>query len=173
MHVADVRRLYAYSCWMNDRILDAASRVTPEQYVAATELTPRNLQDNLIHILDVEWSWRERVRGADPAVWKQEMTAKDFPNVASIRMRWDEESSAMRAYLASLSDADLAAPFSEGQRTVTIGDILLHAINHGLPRPSRGSGVADQLRSISGRSRLSEFCGPTDQCMIRSRKGLP
>lgn len=132
MHIDDLRRIYAYSCWMNDQILAAAERVTPEQYVAPTGLTPRNLQDNLAHIIDVEWSWRERVRGAAPEVWQAELTSEDFPDVASLRARWAEEAAIMRDYLSELTDEDLAAPFQLREQVVTVGDILLHAINHSL-----------------------------------------
>jgi uncharacterized damage-inducible protein DinB len=132
MHIADLRDLYGYSCWMNDRILDAASRVTAEQFSAPTELTPRNLQDNLVHILDVEWSWRERARGAAREVWIAEIVAADLPDVASMRVRWKEESRIMREYLDGLADDDLAAPFVLESCTVNLGDILLHAINHGI-----------------------------------------
>jgi uncharacterized damage-inducible protein DinB len=132
MHVADLRTLYAYSCWMNDRILAAAERVTPEQFVAPTDLTPRNLQDNLVHILDVEWSWRERARGAPREIWIAELETVDFPDVPALRARWAEESATMREYLASLTDAQLQAPLDLEGREVALGAILLHAINHGI-----------------------------------------
>lgn len=132
MHGDDLRELYAYNCWMNDRILDAAERVTSDQFTAPTDLTPRNLRDNLVHILDVEWSWRERARGAPWEVWGAELQAVDFPDVAALRARWAEEAAIMRAYLASLSDADLQAPFEPADGAwIPLWRILLHAINHG------------------------------------------
>ncbi|MEZ4520714.1 MAG: DinB family protein [Thermomicrobiales bacterium] len=134
MHVADLRALYDYSCWMNDRILDTAGQVTPEQYTAPTDLTPRNLQDNLVHILDVEWSWREtvRTRGEKGVGHGEILEPADFPDVASLRARWAVESEIMREYLAGLSDEDLDAPARPGDDRFSIGDILFHAINHGL-----------------------------------------
>ena len=134
MHVDDLRTIYAYSCWMNDRILAAAERVTPEQFVASTKLTPRNLQDNLVHILDVEWSWREtaRSRGEQGVGHDEELQPADFPDVDALRARWAEESASMRDYLAELSDEDLDAPARQGDDRFTLGDILLHAINHGV-----------------------------------------
>lgn len=132
MHIEDLRTLYEYNCWMNDRILDAASRVTPEQFVATTNLTPRNLQDNLVHILDVEWSWRERARGAPPEVWQADMEIPDNLDVDTLKERWRQESAIMRDYLGSLSDEELASPsgLREGGDLV-LWEILLHAINHG------------------------------------------
>lgn len=132
MHITDLRVLYAYNCWMNDRILDTASRITPEQFTAPTNLTPRNLQDNLVHILDVEWSWRERVRGAPEEVWRTELTSADFPDVDALKARWEVESAVMRDYFGSLSDEDLQAPFLVGDnKSIPRWQILLHAINHG------------------------------------------
>jgi uncharacterized damage-inducible protein DinB len=144
MHIADpsatlrtcLRVLYEYNCWMNERILETAARVTPAQFAAprpeGTRLTPRNLQDNLVHILDVEWSWRERARGASQEVWEVELAVEDFPDVASLASRWREESAIMREYLAGLNDEDLERPFQLGEdRQVPLWQILLHAINHG------------------------------------------
>jgi uncharacterized damage-inducible protein DinB len=132
MRGADLRELYAYTRWMNERILDAAARVTSEQFIASTTMTPRNLRDNLVHILDVEWSWRERARGAPEVVWSAEMQPSDFPDVTSLRTRWEQESKIMDTWLDSLSDADLRAPFQlrEG-RSMPLWQIVLHAINHG------------------------------------------
>ncbi|CAN5630494.1 hypothetical protein BH23CHL2_BH23CHL2_33080 [soil metagenome] len=132
MHASDLCKLYEYNCWMNDRILDAASRVTPEQFVAPTKLTPRNLQDNLVHILDVEWSWRERARGAPPEVWQADMEIPDNPDIDTLRARWQQESAIMRDYLDNLSDEELAAPSGlREERDLALWQILLHAINHG------------------------------------------
>jgi uncharacterized damage-inducible protein DinB len=132
MRASDLRELYEYNCWMNARILDAAASVTDEQFVAPTDLTPRGLQDNLVHILDVEWSWRERARGLPPEVWEVEMQPDDFPDVEALRARWREESAIMRDYLDSLSDEDLAGPARlREDRDVPLWQILLHAINHG------------------------------------------
>ncbi|MEZ4569637.1 MAG: DinB family protein [Thermomicrobiales bacterium] len=101
MHVADLRALYDYSCWMNDRILDTAGQVTPEQYTAPTDLTPRNLQDNLVHILDVEWSWREtvRTRGEKGVGHGEILEPADFPDVAMASEhagRWSRRSGVSR-----------------------------------------------------------------------------
>ncbi len=134
MHVADLQRLYDYSCWMNDQILNAAERVTPEQYSAPTELTPRNLQDNLVHILDVEWSWRETVRthGEQGVGHGDMLEPVDFPDVATLRARWEVEAEKMRDYLANLSDEELAAQARPSDDRFSVGEILYHAIIHGL-----------------------------------------
>lgn len=119
---------------MNDRILDAAGRVTPEQFAAPTELTPRNLQDNLVHILDVEWSWRLTVetRGEEGVGHGNVLQPADFPDVAAIQERWTVESANMREYLAGLSDEDLETPARPGDDRYSTGDILRHAMIHGL-----------------------------------------
>ena len=132
MHIANIRELYEYNCWMNDRILETAARVTPEQFVAPTDLTPRNLRGNLVHILDTEWGWRERARGAPKEVWEVELREEDFPDVASLAARWRKETAIMREYLADLDDADLERPLQlRDDKSVPLWQILLHAINHG------------------------------------------
>ncbi len=132
MHIADLIMLYEYNCWMNDQILATAARVTSEQFTAPTDLTPRSLQENLVHILDVEWSWRERASGAPEEIWIVELELADFPDIESIKKRWEQESATMRSYLSNLTDAELQAPFQlRDDHQIPLWQILLHAINHG------------------------------------------
>jgi uncharacterized damage-inducible protein DinB len=112
MNHADALVLFDHLYWLRDRILDHADHAAVP-LIAEAPVTTRDLRATLVHELDVEWSWRERLAGADPTRFAEdddELDPADFPHVAAIRERWATDEAAMRAWLGTLDDAALASP---------------------------------------------------------------
>src|SRR5690349_24931791 len=112
MGPTDIPALFDHLYWMRDRILRAAD-APGVPLTTDAHATIRDLRATLIHELDVEWSWRERLAGPDPTRFSEddeELDPADYPDVAAIRERWAVDEAAMRAWLATLDDASLAAP---------------------------------------------------------------
>jgi len=108
MQRTDVDSLFDYMYWANGRILDAAERLGPDEFTGPSAVTTRDLRSTLVHELDVEWSWRLNLQGRlseDEA----ELNADDYPDVASLRAHWRRDEAEMRAWVASLTDEDLAS----------------------------------------------------------------
>ena len=57
MRVEDIKLYYDYNDWANNRILNAAKRVSPEQLTAPNEYGWGSLRGALVHILDAEYGW--------------------------------------------------------------------------------------------------------------------
>jgi uncharacterized damage-inducible protein DinB len=112
MNHADALVLFDHVYWLRDQILERADH--PDvPFTTDAPVTTRDLRATLVHELDVEWSWRERLASADPTRFSEddeELVPADFPDVAAIRERWGVDEAAMRAWLATLDDAQLAAP---------------------------------------------------------------
>ncbi len=129
MNAADVGDLFDYNYWANARVLDAAARVSAEQFLDPAAVTTRNLRGTLVHQLDVEWSWRRRWQGLDET---EVLRDEAFPTVAALAARWREDEREMRAYLAGLGDDDLARPFDlGGHHPPPLWHLMLHVVNHG------------------------------------------
>jgi uncharacterized damage-inducible protein DinB len=135
MNQLDVATLFEHLYWLRDRVLRAAE----EPGVPLTDAAPvttRDLRATLVHELDVQWSWRERLRGADPTQFSpddKELEPADFPTVASIRDRWRRDEAEMRAWIGSLSDADLGGPCrAEAEGSHPLWFHLQHLYSHGL-----------------------------------------
>jgi uncharacterized damage-inducible protein DinB len=108
MQRADIDSLLDYMYWANGRILDAAERLGPGEFSSSSAVTTRDLRSTLVHELDVEWSWRLNLQGRlseDEA----ELKADDYADVASLRAHWQRDEAEMRAWIASLTDDDLAS----------------------------------------------------------------
>ncbi len=151
MRQSDIAILMDHLYWMRDRILVAADDPSAP-LVRDDHPTGRDLRATLVHELDVEWSWRERLRGPDRTQFSpddEELVAGDFPTVSAIRDRWHVDEAQMRAWLASLTDADLeGACRAERQTSHPLWFHLLHLYSHGI----RQLADAAVLLSAAGRS---------------------
>ncbi len=148
MRKDDVSVLFDYMYWVNHRLLDRAGRLTSEGFVESAAVTTRNLRATFVHELDVEWSWRENLRGRvgdDDA----ELDPNDYPDVASLNEHWQRDEAEMRQWLSSLSDAELAAEvystFTDERRPLWM--FLVHIVTHAAQQQADAAtllSVADQ-----------------------------
>lgn len=105
MNLRDIQAFYDHNCWATDHILDAAARLTPEQFTAPVPYSNYGgLRGTLVHILDAEESYLSRMaEGRNlPDLMKDE-----FPTVEPLAARWHDVQAKVRAYIAVLKDEDL------------------------------------------------------------------
>ncbi|MEO8609446.1 MAG: DinB family protein [Chloroflexota bacterium] len=150
MNIQEIRDMYNYNYWANHRLLNAAAKVTPEQFVAPSAHSFSSLQATLVHTLDVELSWRLVMQGQG---FPPSMQAADFPNVDVLQERWQAEEQAMWAYIDSLHDEDLNGILryhgdAGAVRERLLWQILFHVVNHGMQHRSE----AANLLTIYGQS---------------------
>ena len=146
MRTSDVVTLFDYLYWVRDRVLQAATDLDPETFRSSDSVTNRDLRATLVHELDVQWSWRERLKGADWDEWgpDAELKGSDYPDVAAIGDQWQRDEAEMRAWLASLSDADLdAAPILDEDRQ-PLWHYVMHLISHGIQQFSEAAVLLTQ-----------------------------
>ena len=100
----DVLALFDYNYWANWKIFAASAEVPPEQFTALTSVTWRNLRGTLVHTLDVEQSWRRRLRGEDKSVWDVELPADRFASAAALEEYWRTDAEEMLGWLGEFDD---------------------------------------------------------------------
>ena len=135
MRSSDTAALFDHLYWVRDRILAAASH-PGVPLTSDAHATIRDLRATLVHELDVEWSWRERLRSPDPTHFvaaDEDLDPNDFHGVDAIRARWMADEAEMRAWLATLDDAALEAP-CRAERTADhpFWTHLQHLYTHGM-----------------------------------------
>ena len=133
MNVRDINLIYEYNYWANKRILAASANVTQEQFLAPASFPYGGLRGTLLHILDSEWGWRALFQSIDSA---SELPEANFPTIDAFEAHWREEETAMRAYLAGLSDEDMESHLiyttdTGIKRDRILWHCLLHVVNHG------------------------------------------
>lgn len=127
-----INKIYAYTFWGNQRILKACEQLSQDQLDAPTRNGYANLRATLVHLLQGHWIWLSRWQGISPKI---ALDPRDFPTLASIQARWQEEEEQTRAFLASLTEDDLQRKLHyENLKGATLAlplwQSLIHVANH-------------------------------------------
>lgn len=149
--------------WTNRRLLDAAQRLPDGAWTAADHVTTRDLRSTLVHELDVEWSWRLALEGRPEEEWgeAEELKPDEFPTVAALRERWIVEADALREWVESLSDADLAASTRPGlsSRPMPRWMFVQHIVSHGAQQAADAATILSAAGSSPGDIGFLEYIG--------------
>jgi uncharacterized damage-inducible protein DinB len=131
MRAVDIEALIDFTYWADRTILEAASAVPDEAFVRPVSTTYRDLRGTLVHTLDVEASWRRRLRGEPKAVWDASLSVEAYPTIASLAADWARDEAEMRAWIGGLGDTDLAAiqDLGDGDR-FPLWYYLVHIVTH-------------------------------------------
>lgn len=151
MKVQEIRMLFDYHYWANERILQSASHVSPDVFDTA-QLGYCKLHETLVHTMSAEWNWRSRWQGVSQ---KAMLDPNDFPTFDAVRERWDEEQRQMKAFLSTLCDDDLdrAVTYTTTngkQYTNTLWHMMVHVINHGTQHRSELAMLLTELGHSPG-----------------------
>jgi uncharacterized damage-inducible protein DinB len=133
MNKNDIQQLYEFNRWANARILDAVSKLTPEQFTTDLSSSFRSVRDTLVHLLSAEWIWLRRWQGTSPAAM---LSPSDFPDLAALRAKWAEVEREQAEFIEHLTEESLAATLAytntKGERwEYPLGQLMQHVVNHG------------------------------------------
>ena len=150
MNVEDFRRLYDYNSWANHRTLEACATLNDEQFTRDLHSSFRSVRDTLVHIMLVEWLWRERWLGRSPDKYPP---ASDFPSLESVRQRWAEAERNLLDYVSALKPEDIDRVIAHKTtagvpQSAPLSQMLQHLVNHGTYH--RGQ-VATMLRQLDAK----------------------
>lgn len=132
MSPEEVRLLFDYNAWANQRALDSAATLTAEQFTKPMGSSFSSVRDTLAHILGAQQIWLQRFQGHSPSAFPEEK----FEDVASLRGRWQEQEQQLQQYVSTLTQEDLNKTLE--YRTMKFGTYknplwqsLQHLVNHG------------------------------------------
>ncbi|MFL5756637.1 MAG: DinB family protein [Chloroflexota bacterium] len=161
MRKAEVELLVGYMYWVNHRLLDAAERVDPGQFVADSRVTTRDLRATLVHELDVEWSWRLNLQGRPDSEFGPdvELSATDYPDVRTLREHWRRDEIDMRAWLESLTDRsledDVPSRLSGNRRP--LWQYVMHIVTHAAQQQADAATLLTMFGQSPGELGLLEY----------------
>jgi uncharacterized damage-inducible protein DinB len=129
----EMRILYDYNAWANHRSIEAAAALPAEKFVQPMGSSFGSVRDTLAHIYGGEWIWLERFQGRSSSSLPD---AKQFPDMASLRERWDELEARLLGFVRGLTQSDLERVFE--YKTLKFGmyrnplwESMQHVVNHG------------------------------------------
>ncbi len=145
MNKQDILILYQYNAWSNAKILNAASNLTPEQFLVPAPFPHGSLRGTLVHALFGEWVWRNRWEGTAPA-FTFRLKPEEFPTVESLRARWADEESGLMKFVANLTEERLYSKIkyisTEGvPHERVVWETMAHLVNHGTQHKTEAAAI--------------------------------
>jgi uncharacterized damage-inducible protein DinB len=132
MDLSDIRELYDYNDWADQRVLAAAAKLDQGAFTRPLGNSFSSVRDTLAHILSGEWIWLERWQGRFPTAL---LNADNFPTVDSLRKRWMTVSKDCEAFIETLSAGNLQSSLAylnrAGERfAYPLWQQMTHVVNH-------------------------------------------
>lgn len=152
----EIRSLYDYNAWANQRVLSTCEPLTPEQFGRDLGASFRSVRDTLVHILGAEWIWLERWNGRSP---RELPVTWSFADLADVRTRWSEIERKQLAFVRGLSEAELSHVIEyrnvRGNRfSYPLQSMLHHVVNHSTYH--RGQ-ISSMLRQLGAQPRSTDL----------------
>jgi uncharacterized damage-inducible protein DinB len=152
----EIRQLFDYNAWANQRSLQGAAQLSDEQFVKPLGSSFSSVRDTLVHICGTEWVWLERCSGRSPAAIPDD---SHVHTIAALRELWNPQAERLLAFTHGLTPSDLDRvmeykTFSFGIYKNPVWQALQHLANHGSYH--RGQ-VTTLLRQLGAKPVLSDL----------------
>jgi uncharacterized damage-inducible protein DinB len=133
MTFEDVALLVDYNYWARDRLLEAVSALTPEQFTRDLGSSFGSVRGTIAHICDAESIWLRRWRGEQPTGFQN---ADRLPDVAAARREWTELERGVRAVSQELGAVGVERTMEYrdmrgAARSDVFWQMVQHVVNHG------------------------------------------
>ncbi len=157
--IDEIRELYEYNRWANQRMLDAASRLTPEQFSQDLKSSFTSVRDTIAHIMGAEWIWLARWEGTSPTRTPETWDLSTFD---TIRSEWREVERQQGAFISALTDAALRSPVQyrnlKGEPfSNPLWQLLRHLVNHSTYHRGQVTTMLRQLGAPAVSTDLIQF----------------
>jgi uncharacterized damage-inducible protein DinB len=132
MPAGAARELLLYMMWADRLVLAAVRQVQPEHLTREAGVSFGSLLGTMAHVVGSQKVWLSRFSG-NPLY--RVPSLDDYPDLPSWIQGWEEMAAGLEAFLAALTDEQLAAPLTwtstEGKTyTLPLWQPLLHLVNH-------------------------------------------
>lgn len=134
--------LLAHDHWATRQVLEACSRLTPQQFLHRFEMGPGSLHDTTTHILGAQRAWTDLLAGRDPRP-RLEGTQRSVPELLALL----DESASDLAAVAGDHPLDETVTRSRGGKSYTFarGAVLTHVATHAVHHRAQCLNMLRQL----------------------------
>jgi uncharacterized damage-inducible protein DinB len=135
----DVELLYEYDRWANNRVLQACSALSSEQFTRDLGGSFSSIRDTLMHIFAGEWGWLQYWKEPSPdADFIAKMMERRkilfdpnaFPDLASVQRKWAEVETEQVEFIQVLTDEELKRILPVRTTHMKLIHLMQHVANH-------------------------------------------
>jgi uncharacterized damage-inducible protein DinB len=159
----DIQLLYEYDRWANNRVLQAVSALSAEQFTRDLGGSFRSVRDTLVHIIGGEWGWL--------AYWKEPshnsafsaelrkrrdalFNPEAFPDVAAVQLKWVEIEKEQIEFANRLTNESLGKMLPFRTTQIRLAHLMQHLANHSTYH--RGQ-IALMMRQLDAEPLATDF----------------
>jgi uncharacterized damage-inducible protein DinB len=159
----DIQLLYEYDRWANNRVLQAASALSAEQFTRDLGGSFRSVRDTLVHIIGGEWIWL--------AYWKETSQSsafltdlrkrrdalfnpQGFPNLAAVQVKWAEIEKEQVEFVNCVTNESLEKMIPFRTTQIRLAHLMQHLANHSTYH--RGQ-IALMMRQLDAEPLATDF----------------
>jgi uncharacterized damage-inducible protein DinB len=159
----DIQLLYEYDGWANNRVLQAVSVLTTEQFTRDLGGSFRSVRDTLLHIIGGAWIWLAywKEPSPSPAFLTDLRTRRDalfepdaYPNVAAVQLKWAEVEEEQTEFVNRVTTESLETMLPFRKTQVRLAHLMQHLANHSTYH--RGQ-IALMMRQLNAEPLATDF----------------
>src|SRR5215472_17645778 len=159
----EIRLLYEYDRWANDRVVQYVSAITPQQFTRDLGGAFQSVRHTLVHIVAGEWIWLQYWKAESPSVpfindlrkrRDQLFAAKLYPTIAAAEAKWREVEKGQIAFVESVTDEGLNRMLPFRTTHVSLAHLMQHVANHSSYH--RGQ-IALMMRQLNAEPMATDF----------------
>jgi uncharacterized damage-inducible protein DinB len=135
----DIQLLFEYDRWANNRVLDAVSTLSAEQFTRDLGGSFHSVRDTLMHIISCEsgWltCWREPSPGSTFVIdfWTRHsalFNPSAFPHLAAVRLKWAEVEREQVEFVNRVTTESLERMLPVRTTQISLARLMQHLANH-------------------------------------------
>jgi uncharacterized damage-inducible protein DinB len=151
---SELRELVDYNYWARDRVVEAVSALTPEQYSRAMGSSFPSIRETLAHVYSAEWVWLSRWQGVSPT---SPLSPDQWPDLPSLVASWAELEAKIRGVVGGVSETGVGTVIEykllSGQAGRSpFGSMVQHVVNHGTYHRGQVTTMLRQMGAAPPRS---------------------
>lgn len=159
----DIELLYEYDRWANNRVLQACSALSAEQFTRDLGGSFPSLRDTLVHIFAGEWGWLQYWKEPfpDPGFLADLMARRKvlfdptaFPDLTAVLKKWAEVEKDQIDFIQLLTDEHLERVVPVRTTQMKLIHLMQHVANHSTYH--RGQ-IALMMRQLGAVPQATDF----------------
>jgi uncharacterized damage-inducible protein DinB len=159
----DIQILYEYDRWANNRVLQAASTLSAEEFTRDLGGSFRSVRDTLVHIVGGEWGWLTYWKEPSPSsafvtdLWTRHnalFNPNAFPDLAAVQLKWAEVEREQVEFVNHVTNESLGRMLPLRTTQISLAHLMQHLANHSTYH--RGQ-VALMMRRLAAEPLATDF----------------
>jgi uncharacterized damage-inducible protein DinB len=150
--INDIRTLYAYNRWANQRLLSTLEALSDDQFTMVVQSSFPSIRETVFHIMFAEWLWLKRWQGTSPRSPRPDPdvspaagntlkpdcipSLNDLSTMAGLKLFAEAVEQERQEFFRELKESTLHKPlqFSDMAGTTysePLVELMQHLVNHG------------------------------------------